>query len=179
MFDENHIPKAAGRRASKYRRNSSSSITILIGASAIRNRRNSNKIKARHNSNRSFLRNISTPITLRLAAARADFSCSLSLPSPSRLRLPKSLIDNCLCDLNSRQLAQNQPRRTVLIATFRRGVASFACLNRVPSDAAGPHRPNPFRNASSLLGLTARATSPTMNFAPFHSLIRNSHRSRQ
>jgi hypothetical protein len=118
MFDRNHTPNAiAASLATKIRRNSSSLITILIGASAIRNHRNPNKKKARPNSDRSFLRNISTPITLRLAATHAHFPWSLPAvsipPAPPEISNRQLLVRSEFAATHTKQTSKNISNRHI------------------------------------------------------------------
>jgi hypothetical protein len=82
MRDQNHNPNpTAAPRAPKLDPNSTPLVTILNGASAIRNRRSSNKTKERPISNRSILGNISTLSLSRPVITRA--STRRSFPSAS------------------------------------------------------------------------------------------------
>ena len=55
----------------------------------------------------------------------------------------------------------------ILIATFRRGVANLARLNRVAASRRAPTPARPIQERLTPPALTACAASPTMKFAPF------------
>jgi hypothetical protein len=117
MDDENHIPNAAVPGEPKTHRNSAPSIAFLIGASAIRNHRDPNKTKARHNSDRSFLRNISTPITLRLGEALAHFPWSLPAvsipPAPPEISNRQFLVRFKFAATHTKQTSENISNRHI------------------------------------------------------------------